>query len=219
MKTNLSDIEIIEGLQSANTLEKRKFEKYLFEKCIDWAKSTWLQKGLSHQDVEEVCNDAYIGVLQKILDNNFRQECSLKTFFYRIFSNKSIDFLRKNSTKPLTINLDEPIMLLSLKSQIIVTKYLEDIAAREIHKKALQALDEKCQKIITLRNDGLSHDEIAAELGLSNENTSKSKLNQKALNMKLATSSHFLALTFSSPVCFRKISNCCQKLSTKAKVT
>ena len=140
----------------------------------------------NRQDAEEVAQDTFIRARKSI--SNFRGECSLSTWLFRIATNLAHNkhwywWRRKRGS---SVSLDCPV---SEGSETTFAEVIEgedrnpaDCAATaellEILPAAMAAIPEKYSRILKLRNElDMSYDEIAEKTGLS-VGTVKSRLSR-----------------------------------------
>ncbi len=80
-----------------NISEEAEFDNFNFEEFIDEFKDKVVNVCFSYtnnlEDAEDVSQEVFIEVYRSF--KNFKNESSLSTWIYRIASNKSIDYLRK----------------------------------------------------------------------------------------------------------------------------
>lgn len=140
----------------------------------------------NHQDAEEVAQDTFIRARKSI--GNFRGECSLSTWLYRIATNLAHNkhwywWRRKRSS---SISLDTPIgedgdMTVCDTIEVEAQDPAESAVTSELVEllpKAMASIPAKYADVLKLRNElDMSYDEIAEKLGLS-VGTVKSRLSR-----------------------------------------
>lgn len=130
---------------------------------------------LSHEDSEEICQEAFLAVVKKL--NTFKGDSAFQTWLFRIASNKARDFLEKRSAvkrgsgaTPISLDAEDPETGLTLDPPD--TDDAPDAAIGETERlgfvhEAVAKLDTPCREIVELRYFGeLSYEELAGALGL-----------------------------------------------------
>lgn len=122
----------------------------------------------NEEDAKDILQEVFVNVYRKI--DGFREESSLKTWLFRIASNKTIDFLRKEKR----FKADE--LPETLRDTSNPLKYTEKSIKKQLVHKALLRLKEEEREIVVLKElDGFTFREIAEIKGIP-ENTVKTKL-------------------------------------------
>lgn len=117
------------------------------------------------EDANEQAQEAFIKAFKYIKD--FKGDCSVSTWLYRIATNVCLDFIRKNSKRKdisLEQNTCEDLKLMdTLVSNNPTPEKLAEInAQRRAVNDALATMNEKNRMIIILRDfNGLNYEEIA----------------------------------------------------------
>lgn len=130
---------------------------------------------LTHQDAEEICQEAFLSVIQNL--QSFKRSSAFQTWLFRIAANKARDFLEKQSAgkrgggvTPLSLNAEDPETGLTLNPPD--TTHAPDAAMVDAERlglvhQSVARLDEPCREIVQLRYFGeLSYEELAAALDL-----------------------------------------------------
>lgn len=140
----------------------------------------------SREDVEEICQEAFLSVIQHI--DSFQSGCQFQTWLFRIAANKAGDFREKKQAAkrgggraPLSLQAEDPATGLTLDPPSTLPPpdlaLLNTEQAGLVHQ-ALDRLGQPCREIIELRYFGdLSYDEISDALGL-NPKTVSSRLSK-----------------------------------------
>ncbi len=130
----------------------------------------------NEEDSKDILQEVFINVYKKI--DSFREESSLKTWLFRIASNKTIDFLRREKR----FKADELPETLKEKSNPL--KHTEQSLKKELVHKALLMLKEEEREIVIMKElDGFTFREIAEIKGMP-ENTVKTKLYSSLKKLK-----------------------------------
>jgi RNA polymerase sigma-70 factor (ECF subfamily) len=145
-----------------------------------------LSSSFSPEDVEEICQDTFLSVIQHLSD--FRGGSRFQTWVFRVAANKARDYLQKqNAAKrgggrkdlplhPIGENevpaIDPPDHQPSPDAVLLQTEQASQVS------EALLQLGEPCREIIELRYFGdLSYEELAASLEM-NVKTVSSRLSK-----------------------------------------
>ena len=112
---------------------------------------------VSHEDAEDVLQETFIKVFRHLDD--FRYECSLSTWLYRIATNESIRFL--NHRKEQAVSSEE--VQADLMEKLMASEYVDYDNAMEVKfQQAILALPEKQRLVFNLRYyDELKYEEIS----------------------------------------------------------
>lgn len=103
---------------------------------------------------------------------SFEGRSAMSTWIYRVAMNTAITFLRKEKAKPAMVTDDSPV----LQSRAFETDNSDEIKL-ELFYKAVKELNPVEKALIFFFMEGLSHREISAQLGIS-ENNARVKLNR-----------------------------------------
>ena len=133
------------------------------------------------EDASEQAQETFIKAFRYIYD--FKGNCSISTWLYRIATNVCLDYLRKNKNKQ-NLSLEQNIYDdIKMKDTLISDnpgpeKVAEINAQRKAIREALSKMNEKNRILIILRDfNGLSYDEIA-EIIKTPVGTVKSRLSR-----------------------------------------
>jgi len=161
-----TDRQVISQLMQGG-LDKRKGENILFSQYAYFIREGTRKYGLSEEDSFSAYSDSILAAVDKIRNETFKGESSLKTWLYQIFRNKCVDLFRKSSTDKNSIHraqsISEQLMYISDKARSIV-QLLIDKADWRLLKERLNELSEDCRKMLLLWADNHSDREIAGEL-------------------------------------------------------
>ncbi|MGD0262228.1 MAG: sigma-70 family RNA polymerase sigma factor [Verrucomicrobiota bacterium] len=136
---------------------------------------------LSREDVEEICQEAFLSVIRNL--DSFHGGSQFQTWLFRIAANKAWDYReRRQAAKrgggqtPLSLQAEDPESGLAIDppgaapAPDLTLMNAEQIAL--VHQ-ALDQLGEPCREIIELRYFGdLSYDEISRSLNLTTKTVS-----------------------------------------------
>ena len=112
---------------------------------------------VSHEDAEDVLQETFIKIFRHLDD--FREECSLSTWVYRIATNECIRFL--NRRKEQAVSSEE--IQEDLMNKLMASEYVDYDDAMEVKfQKAILTLPEKQRLVFNLRYyDELKYEEIS----------------------------------------------------------
>src|SRR5258708_573153 len=158
-----ADRQII-GLLRHKGLDKRKGEESLFNEYAYFIRDGMRKHRLSEDEAFDAYSDSVLVAIESISNGTFLGNSSLKSYLYKIFHNKCVDFFRKNATNKSSMNrtlsIDEELFRLSDKSRSIVQTLIEK-ADWKMLKNRLEQLGDNCRKMLLLWADSYSDREIA----------------------------------------------------------
>jgi len=133
----------------------------------------WLRSRFkSEDDIDEVVQETYLRLLRA---RERREVTSPKAFLFAVARNLALDRFRHRAVVP-TESLVENEALAVLEEGEGTPEVIAHNQELELLTEAIQALPDRCRQIFTLRKVyGLSQEEIAAQLGVS-ENTVSAQL-------------------------------------------
>lgn len=171
MQTN--NLNIIEGIKEGG-LKRRRFEAILFSDYQYFVEQSATRYPLDETERESAYCDAFIALIKQIIQGTFREDASLKTFFYSIFSKKCVDAVRKKTTNKAQIHqhtewLDNWIHLSSNANNALKTLIQKELVEKV--QEGFTHLGEKCLAILKKSSRGYSAGEIATLFGYKNAQT------------------------------------------------
>jgi RNA polymerase sigma factor (sigma-70 family) len=171
----MHDEEIIEGLVRGGP-QRPVFENELYSRYNYFINEGCRKYNISSDDSFSAYSDAVLSVIHNVLDNSFASRSSLKTYLFKIFNNKCIDFIRKKTTIKERVNVSavETDMLGQLpdNAKIIIEKLIDKQKMIAV-KQFLGEIGEKCRQILLLFQDGYSDKEIAEQLTYNSPSVAK----------------------------------------------
>lgn len=173
MTPGQSDASILEAIRQGGRSQERGI-KQLYELHFTLvAEGRRRYNQLSEEELISAYNSAIISLRRQILENTFRGDSTLKTYLYRIFQNKCIDTLRKNSTNremPVAELPEEASPQPGIIRRLIAREHFEWLQS------LLDRLGEPCRQIL-LDSEywGYSPGEIAERIGFRNARSVSSK--------------------------------------------
>lgn len=163
---------------------KRDCQKAFYSRYYGFAAAICMRYANTKDDMIEIVNDGFINIFKEL--HSFKpvfedEEISLKGWIKRIMINTSIDYHRKYHKQQLMSGSPNETVIekIEYKSE----NALDKLSYEEIMKK-VKSLSPVYRTVFNLHViDGLTHEEIAAQLGIS-VGTSKSNLFKAKVNLK-----------------------------------
>lgn len=169
------DQDIIEGLKSG-FYARTSCEKIFYQQYGYFIREGCRKYRLSHEDSFSAYSDAVLSAILNIVNDRFDGAVSLKTYLFRIFSNKCIDLIRKNTINREKVHqsmtIPELLGQLPDKARSSI-ELLIDKDKRDAIRAYLLKIGEKCREILLLFEDGYSDKEIAEKLVYNNAAVAK----------------------------------------------
>ncbi|WP_158858277.1 RNA polymerase sigma factor [Lunatibacter salilacus] len=164
---NIDDTYILSGLLEGG-IKRPLFERKLYEHFFYLIKQGAWKYGLDEDVCASVYSDTVINVIENVVTGRYHAKSSLKTYAYRIFMNKCVDEMRKNSTNKGKVNnktkeIDSLILNLPDKAAGIVQQMI-DKSDKLLLMQKVEELGEKCRKLLLLFEDGYNDKEIAQQM-------------------------------------------------------
>jgi RNA polymerase sigma factor (sigma-70 family) len=160
------DSDIIAGLQTGPDQRAtwelqfyRRYEYFIGQGCRKYR--------LSSDDSFSAYSDAVLSAIHNIAGGRFDGFASLKTYLFKIFSNKCIDHIRKNAMNKATVHhsVGSPELLAHLPDK--ARSAVEGLIHRnkvETVREYLEKLGDKCRELLLLFEDGFSDKDIAEKM-------------------------------------------------------
>lgn len=158
-----SDMAILEGLKAGGG-QRRIFERDLYKTFFYFIHQGVKKYGMAEEDAASAYSDTIISIIDNIVKGSFEGRSALKSYCYKIFSNKCVDLLRKDTTNKRKVDQAIPIdsLLYELPDQArTVVQQILMKEERQFLMQGLIALGEKCRQILLFFEDGYSDKEIA----------------------------------------------------------
>ncbi|MDO5541106.1 MAG: RNA polymerase sigma factor [Eubacteriales bacterium] len=130
----------------------------------------------SSTDAEDLLSETFIRALKKL--PSFRGDSSVRTWLYSIARNVWFEFIRKSRD---ALNLDD--MLEVYIDDSILDAVSNSMLAERV-RLHLMNMDERAQKVVLMRSEGYSYDEISGKLQITSnsarviEHRTKKKLKE-----------------------------------------
>lgn len=161
------DREILAGLQTAGPGERASWELQFYRRYEYFIRQGSRKFHLSTDDSFSAYSDALLSAIHNIAAGRFDGSSSLKTYLFKIFSNKCIDQIRKNAMNKATVHhsVTSPELLTHLSDK--ARSAVEGLIHRnkiETLREYLGKLGEKCRELLLLFEDGFSDKDIAQKM-------------------------------------------------------
>lgn len=149
----------------------KKGQKEAFESLIKWSEKKVLSvvryMGVSATEVEDVAQDVYIRLFKHL--HKFRTGEKFSRWLYRISVNTTIDYLRKETIRPIPVSgfEDDPLDRIAAENPGAEEEMKFEQLKIKLQEKLLD-LSERERAVFILRDiEGLSTKEIARSLNLN----------------------------------------------------
>jgi RNA polymerase sigma factor (sigma-70 family) len=168
---SVSDKAILKKLESAHEYDHRQAFEWVNRLYFSLATSFVLKNHGTHQDAEEIFDDAFLVLFSQVKSGSLELTCALSTYLYSICRNIWLDRLRKAKRDKSTIE--------SLEFVEIEESVLEMLVHAESHK-AIASLVKKlgaaCQLVLRyFYFERRTMNEIAELMQLQGSNAAKTK--------------------------------------------
>jgi RNA polymerase sigma factor (sigma-70 family) len=158
--------EILSNLTQTG-IARRRSEDLLFTKYQYFVREGMLKYRLSQDESLDAYSESILSFTREYSLGRFEGRSSLKTYLFRIYINKCVDLIRRNTSKKsgvfLTELITDRIEGFSDSSRSILQRLI-DKADQLKMREQLQALGENCRKMLSYWAEGLSDREISTEL-------------------------------------------------------
>jgi RNA polymerase sigma factor (sigma-70 family) len=157
------DQTICRGIEQGGS-ERRHYENILYEKFVYMINDGIWKYKLTKDESSIAYSDTILSVIENIRKGQFEGRSGLKTYVFQIFSNKCVDFIRKNTTKKASVYqtdiISELVYQLPDDMQNAIQQLISVNEADRI-RKALQLVGAKCYKLVMNWSEGYSDKEVA----------------------------------------------------------
>jgi RNA polymerase sigma factor (sigma-70 family) len=170
-----ADRQII-GLLRQKGLDKRKGEESLFNEYAYFIRDGMRKHRMSEEEAFDAYSDSVLVAIESISNGTFLGNSSLKSYLYKIFHNKCVDFFRKNATNKSSVNrtlsINEELFRFSDKSRSILQALIEK-ADWKLLRNRLEQIGDDCRKMLLFWADSYSDKEIAVVMEYKTANVVK----------------------------------------------
>jgi len=160
------DSSIIEGIRTGGP-QRRAYENQLYGKYTYLIREALRKHRLSEDDCSMAYSDAVLTVIEHLASGRFEGRSELKTYLHQIFSNKCVDFIRRNTTKKAQVHRPEPLPdalnLLPDEARSVIQELMQQQDG-DLLRQRLRELGDKCRRILWAWGEGYKDEEIAAQL-------------------------------------------------------
>jgi RNA polymerase sigma-70 factor (ECF subfamily) len=157
------DDEMIRAIKE-NKADKRHAENQFFNKYAYLIKEGMYKYSLEQEDAFTAYSDTILQSLNNIAGSLFEKRASLKTYLYKIFTNKCVDLIRKKATNKRSIHQTSPITdmleMMADRAKNVIQQMIEKNDF-ELLRARLNELGENCRKMLLFFADGYNDKEIA----------------------------------------------------------
>lgn len=172
---NSNEKDIITGLE-AGGVQRRIAEKALFEQYFYLIRHGSKKYSISEDDAASAYSDAIISIIDNVAGHKFEGRSSLKSYIYKVFLNKCVDIVRKETTNKSRVNkttdLNDFLNMMPDNTKSIIQKII-DANQQMVLKQKLQEIGEKCKQLLLYFEDGYSDKEIAAIMSYNSSDVVK----------------------------------------------
>ena len=155
------------GLLGRTGADRRKGEDALFHKYYYFIQEGMHRFKLSEAESFDAYGDAILSLTMPGQQASFEGRSSLKTFLFKIFLNKCVDRVRKNTTNKYSVHrtdlISDRLEQCSDGTRNILER-LVDLADHQRIRDLLQTLGDNCRKMLSLWAEGFSDRDIHLEL-------------------------------------------------------
>jgi RNA polymerase sigma factor (sigma-70 family) len=160
------DSEILAGLKTGPD-QRPTWELQFYRRYDYFIREGCRKYHISAEDSFSAYSDAVLSSIHNIAAGRFDGSASLKTYLFKIFSNKCIDQIRKNAMNKATVHQSaaSPELLAHLpdKARSAVDLLIHRCKIETV-REYVQKLGEKCRELLVLFEDGFSDKEIAEKM-------------------------------------------------------
>jgi RNA polymerase sigma factor (sigma-70 family) len=172
----MDDSTLFAGLRNDGP-NRQRFENQLYDRYAYFIREATRTHRLPHDDCATAYADTVLTVIEHIQTGRFGGRSGLKTYLYKIFYNKCVDIIRKNTTNREsvhygTVSLDESLHDLPGDVQLVVQQLIQEQDIEQLHQN-LNALGEKCREMLLAWGDDQTDAEIARRLAYNSAGVAK----------------------------------------------
>ena len=164
-----SDDEVLVGL----IRKDEKVIRYIFNEHFNTIKRFIAHNNGTHEDAEDVFQDAVLIIYEKARDKDLNLECSFKTFIYSVSRHIWFQKLEKNRINPA--NIGDIENFIELSDEMMYEVYDEDRERTKIFQQHFLALGQDCQKLLQLFMKKIPLSEIMKIMGYKSVKYTKTR--------------------------------------------
>lgn len=160
-KTNISEQELVTQLQNERSRDKAFRVLVLqYQERLYWHVRKIVK---SHEDANDVVQNAFIKIYRNI--GKFKGDSKLYTWLYRISTNESLTFLKKQQRR-ITEAIDNPDR--NLANELSSDDDLDGDAVQKLLQRAIETLPDKQKLVFNMRYfEEIPYQDISEILGTS----------------------------------------------------
>jgi len=172
----ITDDAIVRNLKES-IVEKRKAEEALFSRYMYLINEGIHKYSLDEEESFNAYSDSILQAINNITSNTFENRSSLKTYLYKIFSNKCVDLIRKKTTNKSSVNRTAPISdmltFISDPAKSVIQQLVEKTDYDRL-KSCLDKIGNACKELLGMFSEGYADKEIAAAMEYKSADVVKS---------------------------------------------
>ncbi len=169
--SNIDEQNIIKGIVAGDEAVFKAF----YKKNRKYIRQYVLKNSGNEDDVEDVFQDAFVFVYQKLKAGSLELRSPLSTYFYGVSKNIWRNRLRKNRRLVVTEELSDTTEIIEAS----IVKEIEDREREHVYRKHFVNLSGACRQVLQLLFEGRSMKEIAEITGYAEGYTRKKKFECK----------------------------------------
>lgn len=174
------DEAFLQGIAAGGSVATRH-ENNFYEHFSHMIREAVRKHRLSEEDASMAYSDAVLTVFDNVRNGKFERGSLLRTYLYRIFSNKCVDLLRKNTTNTTTgfeaRSLDDLLVPIPDTTRSILQELIRQVDHQRLYQ-VMQELGEKCRQLLWGWGEGYTDRELAASLNYSSVAVAKTSRNR-----------------------------------------
>ena len=147
--------------------ERRKAEDVLFSRYTYFIKEGIQKYSFTEDESFNAYSDTILQALHNIITGVFENRSSLKTYLFKIFTNKCVDLIRKKTTNKNSIHqtaeISQGMEMISDAAKTIIQQMTEKIDLQVLKTKMNQLAD-NCRQLLNMFAEGFSDKEIAVTM-------------------------------------------------------
>jgi RNA polymerase sigma-70 factor (ECF subfamily) len=157
------DDEMIRVIRE-NKMARRQAENQLFNQYAYLIQEGMKKYSLAQEDAFTAYSDTILQSIDNIAGSLFEKRSSLKTYLYKIFSNKCVDLIRKKATNKSSVHqtssISEMMNMMADRAKNVIQQLIEKNDF-DLLRRRLNEIGENCRKLLLFFADGYNDKEIA----------------------------------------------------------
>ncbi|MBK7869562.1 MAG: sigma-70 family RNA polymerase sigma factor [Saprospiraceae bacterium] len=169
---SFSDEEMIRMIQGKEEERHQALRSFFLDQRLERMVFAKIQeRGGSKQDAQDAYQDAFKIFQRNVRNSAFEGRSSLRSYFVGIALRLWMD--RNKQSWNSRVNLTDEQMRMEEQSEDNPLDAVIDLDRKNLVRQLLENIGERCKKILWLRANSHSMEEIAQEIGLSNADMAK----------------------------------------------